>query len=154
MIRQARYEDFMAWRRLAEKAHSLSPFVVVPIDVEIGAKVFRQCMSSRLGCVFMSEHGGRITGTITGVAQEWWWCRKRVASDLVWYAERPGDGIALLRRFIQWAWSVPGVVQVMCSQSSGIEIERTGRVYERVGMRLIGGMYLIDRPAVAGEQAA
>lgn len=132
----------------------MSPMSDVMPDLETSAKVFRSCLASKLGCVLVSEHGGRITGTVIGVAQEWWWCRKRVASDLLLYAERPGDGIALLRAFMDWAWKVPGVIHVMCSQSSGIEVMRTARIYERAGLKMIGGMYLASRPQQVEERAA
>lgn len=152
MIRPATHDDFLQWRALAERCHNRSPFSHMGIDLAEGSKAFRNCLASKLGTVLVAERGGRITGTIIGVAQEWWWCRKRVASDLMLYAEHPGDGLSLLRHFITWAWTVPGVTQVMCSQSSGIQTARSWRIYQRAGMRCIGGLYLIDRPPPVAVQ--
>lgn len=154
MIRPATHDDFLAWRGLCERLHAQSPFASIPPEWEGIGKLFRQCLSSRLGCVLVAEHGGRLTGTVLGLAQEWWWCRKRVASDLLLYSERPGDGPALLSAFMDWAWSVPSVIHVVCGQSSGVDIERTSAMYRQAGMKPIGGLFYADRPTISRENAA
>jgi hypothetical protein len=60
-------------------------------------------------------------------------------------AETPGDGYRLLKAFIRWAWSVPGVVEVGGAQSSGIEVERTAQLYERLGFERVGGVFSLRR---------
>jgi hypothetical protein len=154
MIRPATHDDFIAWLGLCKTMHRISPFAEIEPDWVAVGKLFRQCLSSKLGCVLVAEHGGRLTGTLIGLAQQWWWCRKRVASDLTLYSQYPGDGPALLEAFVAWAWSVPTVVHVVCGQSSGIDIERTGAMYLGAGMKQIGGLYYLERPAISQENAA
>ena len=146
MIRRATHDDFVQWIELCQKFHAKTPFAGVEPDIPGCSKLFRQCLASKLGCVFVADRGGRLSGTLLGVAQEWWWCRKRVASDLIFFAERPGDGIAMLRAFVDWAWSVPSVIDIMPGTSSGIDIDRTDQLYERVGFRRIGSLFYMRRP--------
>ncbi len=145
MIREANHDDFLQWRELCERFHQRTPFAATPIDLAVGSRIFRRCLSSRVGRVFVSVRGGRLTGTLVGVAEEWWWCRKRVASDLIFYADNVWDAVGLLRGFVSWGHSVPGVVDLMCGQSSGIDVDRMAILYRRVGLKPIGGLYHMRR---------
>jgi hypothetical protein len=68
-----------------------------------------------------------------------------MATDLAFYAERPGAGLALLRAFIRWAWNLPAVVEVTMAQSAGIDSDRMAAVYKRAGMSRVGGMFTLQR---------
>lgn len=139
-IRRATIEDFPQWSELCQRLLAKTPYAGIPPDMPTAAKLYGQCINSKLGCVLVADHG-RLTGTILGVAQELWWSRKRYATDLLFYSESPGDGLKLLRGFLTWAWSLPSVVEVTLGQSSGLDIERTGILYERVGLTRMGSIY-------------
>lgn len=155
MIRAATIHDLaevidMGYR-LCDRTH----YAAVKRDRQAIAMTIQDCMRSKFGCCFVSERSGRITGVILGIAQQLWFSRQRQACDLMFTAEHPGDGMALLRRFVEWGWSVPGVVEVVGSQSSGIDVDRTAKLYQRVGFSTVGGVYsMMQRPARAQEKAA
>lgn len=146
MIRRAVIADFPQWRELGARLLARTPYRDVPIDQAAVARTFGQCMNSKLACCFVAEHDGKITGTIVGTINELWFARRRYASDLMFVAETPGDGRRLLRAFIEWAWSVPGVAEVTCGQSSGIEMQAMDALYQRAGMQKVGGIHTMLRP--------
>ena len=139
-VRKAEIEDYPAWCDLVRRLFDKTPYAAIPVDLPAISKLYSQCLHSKLGCVYVAEHG-RLTGTIMGVAQTLWFSQKRYATDLLFYSERPGDGRLLLRAFLDWAWSLPSVVEVTLGQSSGIDVERTGILYERAGLTRVGSLY-------------
>jgi hypothetical protein len=155
VIRKATAHDLQAIIDMGYRLCDRTPQSQVKRDRQAIAQTITTCMNSSLGCCFVSERGGRLSGVILGVAQQYWFSRQRQAVDLMFTSEHPGDGLRLLRKFVDWAWAVPGVVEVTMAQSSGIEVERTGRVFERVGFHQVGGVYsMMERPKRAQSRAA
>ena len=60
----------------------------------------------------------------------------------------------MVRRFIDWAWSVPQVEEITIAQSSGIDTERTARLYQRLGLEQVGALFVVTRKRVSTEVAA
>jgi hypothetical protein len=145
MIRKGRIDDFPRFWELGKRLLEQTPYSRMEIDRASVSKAFGHCVNSALGCCFVAEHGGTLTGVILGVAQDLWWSRSRSASDLIFYAETPGDGAKLLRAFERWAWSVPRVGDVTVAQSSGIDVDRTEALYRRHGFRRVGAVYVKTR---------
>lgn len=147
MIRKATANDLQSIIEMGYRLCDRTPQKHVKRDRPSIAKQLTACMSSAFGCVFVAEHEGKLTGVIVGIAQQYWFSNQRQAVDLMFTSERAGDGIQLLRKYIDWGWSVPGVVEVSIAQSSGIEIERTAALFERVGFARMGGVFsMTQRP--------
>lgn len=146
MIRKASISDVHAIEALGLRLKSKTLYATWRYDREAALKQIRACVSGPvLGCAFVAEHDGQISGVILGVAERMWFSNQRVASDLMFYSERPGAGYWLLRRFMQWAWSVPSVGQIMLGQSSGLEIDAVENLYRRLNFRKVGGLYELGR---------
>jgi len=62
-------------------------------------------MSSDSGALFVAERGARVTGFICGIVAPDPFTGKTVALKSSWIVdpEMPGDGLALLKRFEEWA---------------------------------------------------
>lgn len=107
-------------------------------------------VNSKLGCLVVAEHASEITGVLLLQAAPYWWADPatgaRFATDLVFGAERAGDGAQMLRKGIEWAWTVPRVVECTFGISSGITPERTATLYEALGMKNLGTMWMVERP--------
>ena len=140
--------------KLGRRLHKETPYAGVPIDIQACGQTLGQCVSSAFGIALVAEHDGEITGLMMGAAVPLWFSRKRYVTDFITYAETPGDGLRMIRQFVQWAWSIPMVVEITLAQSSGIDIERAGLIYERLGLKRVGSLYTATRPAVAVEEAA
>lgn len=145
MIRKGRIDDLPQFWDLGKRLLESTPYAGVEIDRASVAKAFGHCINSALACCFVAEHGGKLTGVILGVAQDLWWSRSRSASDLIFYAETPGDGAKLLREFERWAWRVPRMSDVTVAQSSGIDVDRTEALYRRHGFRRVGSVFVKTR---------
>lgn len=151
MIRVGRPGDLQQMVELGYRLCDRTPYAHIPRDRPSIVRTFTQAMSSALGCAFVSEHEGKLTGLLIGVAQELWWSRMRFATDLVFYAERAGAGVLLGRQFLDWAWNVPRMVDVTMGQSSGLDPERSAAIYRRLGLQRVGGLYCAVKPAFAKE---
>lgn len=141
MIRQAQTEDWPALVELGERLIAKTPYSSLKLDRRQALQVYGQCLSSALGFAAVSEKDGQITGLLLGLVDRLWWSRARFASDLVFYCEDGRSGLPLLRRFVAWAWTVPGVVEVTCAQSSAINVEQTAKLYSRCGFTKVGDLW-------------
>lgn len=161
MIRNAKVSDLPLLLHLGKRLHAKSPYPDVPIDTLTCGSTLGQCINSAFGFAVVCEHTDPdpsspvcITGFMMGAAMPLWFSKKRSATDFITYAETPGDGYRMIKRFVDWAWSVPMVVEITLAQSSGIDVERTGRLYERAGLQRVGNLYTAVRPVIAAEVAA
>lgn len=108
-------------------------------------KTVANCIASKLGCCFVAVNSDDVPeGFILGVADTPFYSDERFATDLAFYV-RPqarSAGAWLALRFVRWARSVRGVTDISMAISSGMgDVERIGRMYERMGMRRVGGLY-------------
>jgi RimJ/RimL family protein N-acetyltransferase len=112
--------------------------------------VITNASMKRAGLVLVAEHEARITGVMIAVAETLWWQNPqtgaRIASDLIFFSQRLGDGRRMLAAMIEWAFGVPRVVRVECGISSGINAERLERLYTSVGMVKEGTQFVINHP--------
>jgi hypothetical protein len=154
MIRRAKISDLPELLRLSRTLQKDTPYADVPLDTQTFGKTLGQCISNAFGLALVAQHDHKLTGYMLAVASPLWFSRKRSATDLITYAQTPGDGYKMLRQFIAWAWSIPNVVEITIGQSSGIDIERTAKMYERAGLKRVGALYTASRPAATAEEAA
>ena len=154
MIRNAQVADLPRLMELGERLHELSPYKDVPTDFQTCASTLGHCISNAFGFAVVAEHDGEITGFMLGAAVPLWFSKRRAASDIVTYSEGAGDGYKMIKKFISWAWSLPLVVEVTLAQSSGINTERSGVLYERAGLKRVGNIYTAVRIEQAAEAAA
>jgi hypothetical protein len=103
------------------------------------------CMFSKSGCCFVVVDESDVpAGFILGVIDTPFYSDQRFATDLAFYVrpEARSYGAWLASRFINWGKSVPGVTEITMAISSGIgDVDRIGRMYEKKGMRRMGGLY-------------
>lgn len=152
MIREMTPDDIEGAILLCRELHLKSDFGrYVPHWPTVAQTVIRAA-SSPSGKVLLAEHNGKLTGIMIAVVQEYWWAEAkfgpRVASDLLFYSRRKGDGDLMLKRIIAWAWTVPRVVRVELAISSGIKPTRAEKVYLRAGLSRMGAMFCSTNPKV------
>lgn len=145
MIRDATISDWPALYALGQRLVARTPYSHLSIDRERTLKVYGQCLSSALGFAKVSESDGQITGVLLGIADRLWWSKARYASDLVFYCEDGRSGLPLMRAFVEWAWSIPGVVEITMGRSSGIDVHKTDALYRRCGFEKVGSLWMKQR---------
>ena len=154
MIRNAQTADLPQLIIVGRRLKAMSPYADVPDDVLTFGNTLGQCINSAFGLALVAEHDDKITGFLLGAAVPLWFSKKRSASDIATYAESPRDGYRMIRQFVDWAWSIPNVIEITMAQSSGFEIERSGKIYERMGLVRVGALYTAVRPMPDVEVAA
>ncbi len=149
MIRIAKAADIPGAIECGKRLHARSVYARHATDQQAIYSTMAFGVHSNIGRLLVAEHDGAITGVMLLQAMPYWWARAggpRFVTDLVFGAERPGDGAQMLRAGIEWAWTVPRVVECTFGISSGITPERTAELYQRLGLRQLGTMWMIERP--------
>ena len=110
------------------------------------AFAFRRAISSATEQCFVIRDNG-IKGFILLTAVPYWWTDPRggarYVTDLAFFSSVTGGGAALLEAAIEWARSVPRVVEFTSQHSSGLHEKTVGQVYNGVGMSKLGDAYWI-----------
>lgn len=146
MIRPGMHSDLKAILELANKAGDLTPYAHLPRDRQSMVQVITQCIASRFSFCEVAEHEGKLTGVLLAQAAELWFSKKRAATDILFYCES-GDGAFMAKRYIDWGWRTPNVVEVSLAQSSGIDMDRFADMCELIGMQLVGTVFTLIKPA-------
>lgn len=145
MIRAATLTDIPQIEALGMRLKLKTPYATFPYHRERALKQLRTCVSSRTACAYVSDDEGTLDGVLLGVCEPLWFSQALIASDLMFYSERPLVGYVLLKRFITWAWTVPSVRQILMGQSSGIAVDELGEIYRRLNFERVGGFYELGR---------
>ena len=159
MIRNAQVADLPGILRVGRRLQAQTPYADIPVDIQTVGNTLGHCISNAFGFAMVAVDVPKynepdITGFILGAAVPLWFSRNRSASDIVTYAESAGDGYKMIKAFVTWAWSIPKVVEVTMAQSSGVEVDRSGVLYERAGLVRVGNLYTAVREVAAAEVAA
>lgn len=111
------------------------------LDEDVLAEQFRLSMTVPDAHLLLAVRDGTVLGAMFGVIREPYFTRERVAYDMAWFMLRSERGsslaVRLLREFEKWA-AKRGAKAVMLGQSTGVDIERTTRLYERLGYATVG----------------
>ena len=145
MIREATLGDIDA---ILELARYFVPKVGV---AELSEKRFRpelgRLIKSEHMIALVAEHEGRIVGCLLGQVGRVWYSEDCYATDIGFVVLPEYSGIyawLMARKFIRWAKAQPKVVEVTMQISSGLgDIERTGKMYESIGLKKMGGCYTV-----------
>lgn len=143
--------------KLMLELHAQTHYARIKQSNQMVLQVVAQLSATPNGFVRVAEHDGELTGVLLGTIETYWWADQksgaRVATDLLFYSKRVGDGAKMMREMIDWAFSRPRVVKVETAISSGmIEGERADRFYERLGFQKRGSLYVMDHPKLREDQ--
>lgn len=93
------------------------------------------------GGAFVAERGDEIVGMMAGACAEAFFGREKYASDLVTYVKPEFRGssafVRLVKAFETWA-RAQGAIDVILGVSCELEMEKTRKVYEKIGYNLSG----------------
>ena len=141
MIRRGNINDLEHIVTLLTELHDASDEAYIPINQVESRSLFLNMMISKASAVIVSENDGVLDGVMLCVTDSFFYNSKRkVATDLATYAKKPGVGAGLIKAFIKWATDKK-VDRIMLGTSSNLDPERVDRLYLRVGLTKIGGLY-------------
>ena len=145
IIRPATLEDAPALIEVLAAMHCESAYAFLPFDRGKVADEIRACVTNpESQCGFVAQCDARIIGVLGGYLGEYFFCRERVASDMVFYVEPSFRGtlvpFRLVRAFREWA-RARGAAELCLGISTDVHPERTGKFYELMGLKFVGGNY-------------
>lgn len=143
MIRKASPSDINKIYPLCIRAIAASPIYsqIKPDELTIRKRISQAVSGPQVFCM-VSEHEGEIVGILAGAIDTLFFSREKVASDLMYFVEKGGDGHGLLREFREWAMNKGVAMAGVTVSFGGNDIERTGRLIEKTGFQKAGGVYL------------
>ena len=126
MIRQATFDDMVRLDQIAREFFALHPLATLGVAFD-GEAISRQVRAMiDAGGVFIGDKGA-IGGMLSPV---WFAPGSTVALELFWYGQ--GEGLALKRRFEQWAKESGAFAFVMSTLGREWD-ERTARILSKDG---------------------
>lgn len=92
-------------------------------------------------CLLLEEEGGELVGFALVFVNRYFFSHDRYASDLTFYVRpdrrRGWPGVRLIRAIIAFAKS-QNVRELLLTVNSGVKVERTVQLIERLGGRVLG----------------
>lgn len=129
MIRLANHTDLPRLVELARSEHGGSPWAGIPFDAaQTGATM--SSFVTGFGRTLLCSEGGYLLGFVQPLG----FSKKLVALEYAWFAT-DGSGLALLRRFQEWARSM-GAIRVIAHDYAGDG--RLSKVLCRHGWESVG----------------
>jgi GNAT superfamily N-acetyltransferase len=145
MIRPARQDDLPQLLELGRRMHQESVYR----DFEFCERRLTSYLAMVLDtpgryCLHVAEREGRIVGFLAGYLEPFLFGRETVAHDTAFFVDRSQRGTTTAKRLIDafrgWARE-RGARELCLGVSSGIEPERVGAFYERLGLSRAGAIY-------------
>lgn len=134
--------------QLGKKMHAESEFQTLHWNEEKVLKWLDMNFKSPNRFVYCAYDNDTLSGVFIGSISEFYFGNDRLASDLLWYVGEAYRGtrvgIRLLKEFQKWA-TEQNVNRIQVGISSGMSMDRTGALLERMGFSQIGGLYKVDR---------
>ncbi len=127
---------------IAREMHAHSIYHFLPLDPAKVARQLAACGNIVPDRYFrMAVRNGVVLGGFYGHYRRTFFCDELIAHDLGWWVKQDRRGgsaaILLLADFEQWAHT-NGARMVMVGQVTGENIERTTKLYQRCGFRIVG----------------
>jgi GNAT superfamily N-acetyltransferase len=142
MIRTSTPSDFPAVLGLGRQMHLEGVFRHVLMDDDKVMAALTACHAD--GFFFVSAGRDGIDGFLFGLLSELWYSRETVAFDLAFFVQPTRRGglaaVRLVQEVVAWA-KARAASEVSISQSSGVRLEETNRLFTGMGFTYVGGVY-------------
>lgn len=116
--------------------HAESRYARFAINLKKGEQFFRSLLTKENALVLVD--GDPVCAMFVGYVNAFWWGNDLESHDLLLYVvpERRGGthAVKLIKAYVAWA-EEKGASDIKIGVSTGIEYERTVRLFERMGFR-------------------
>lgn len=152
-VRTAKFGDIPAIYALMVEAHARSIYAGRDEIDQRHAKGLLMNAIQRVGArhegamlVLVSEHDGAVTGFMVGLLDRLYQLgTKLFATDLFFYhtpGGNPVDPIGLLMGLVEWANTIPNVIEIKVGSTNVIGDHREiAKLYEGAGFKQCGALY-------------
>ncbi len=143
MIREATVDDIPRLMELGlEMFHESRYGELYSFDTTAVRAVFLHYITDKDCLALISDNG-----LVLAQMQKQWFCKGLMTEDRLIYVSknhRKGlEGVRLIKAYMKWAKSL-GVHEIFIGNATGINFERVGKLYEKLGFEQIGGYYVME----------
>lgn len=136
-IRVATLADLPRILDLGEQLHKESPrWSRISFNRERAGAALAAMIDGTNGVVFVAERAGVVVGGIAGVIEQHWSSDDRIAHEVSFFMEPTARGGYVATRLVcalrEWG-RIKGAAWLNAGTSTGVEPERTARLYEALG---------------------
>ena len=93
---------------------------------------------------WLAIHEGKAVAALTALVEPMTFHRRKQASVIQLWTEKPGCGVKLMRLFLAWARAKPIIRAIVVTLEAGID-ERIGTLLGRMGLTLQAPVYMETR---------
>ena len=145
IVRSAHFEDTERLLEMGKKMHDEGAYAFLPFDSEKVRELMIRIMSEPANwCGLVAESDGTLAGMLGGYLTDYFFCREKLACDLLLYVEpkwrRSSAATRLIRGFEDWA-AARGARELCLGVSTGVQTDSTERFYCKLGFTRVGGIY-------------
>jgi GNAT superfamily N-acetyltransferase len=142
------YDNLGDVLRLALQLHEEGAYSSVEFDVEMTAHcIMEMLVKNPDGFGLIGYDGGEPVAMLAGGVSNYIFSRKRKSYDHVWFVTPAHRGkrtaVILLKKFLEWS-KERGASEVFMGVTTNIAPEKTGRLFEKLGFKHVGGNYRLD----------
>lgn len=144
MIRPATNADIPALRELLFFAWEDQAKELPGFNEDWVRNAVKRLMVSEEGFVQVAEKDGQLIGVLIGGMAITWWSPMAQAQTLMVYVHpehRGRVGLQLIKAFMEWA-KQQGALQTVLNLSASADVERSGRLFERLGFKPQGAIFV------------
>ena len=144
-IRPPVVEDIEALVEMGLRMHSEGAYAFLPYERDKVSRLVRSYVDDSVTqCGLVAEVDRTLVGMLGGYLTEYFFCSEVVACDMVLFVDQPyrrgQAAVRLVRAFRDWALG-RGARELCLAISTNVNVEDTGRFYERLGFTRVGGIY-------------
>lgn len=145
-IRSITYEDLDDIVAMGARMHAESDYSFLPYCYDKVKGILIGYLDDGRGKFvrIVTSGGGVPVAVLGGMMATYPFCTAKIAKDLIFFVDVSYRGSAAAMMLLQAfrTWAVENEAAEIClSVSSGVHTDRTGRFYERMGLRYVGGIY-------------
>ena len=149
LIRAALMDEIEAIIELGKRGHVASENAQYEFDEGKTKLLLATLIAGKRTCVFVAVEGDKIVGLLLGQEDSYPYCKMRYATDISLYAEVPGSGRKLLKKFEEWAFEERKVDQLIMGVSyGGKSVKSASSLYSKLGFEPVGGIYTKQRKSL------
>lgn len=146
MIRPATLNDVSA---ILSVSTALAIDYPLRADKDRMKAVIIEVISSRSHFAMVDVHNGIVRSVLLAMVGDNLWAQRKFANVMLWWSDKPGSGVNLLRRFKKWVVSRRAIRIAGFAPDIDLE-ERTLAIFEHLGFRKSGGAYLFVNGVIHG----
>ena len=128
---------------LCELMHSESSYdFIMPNEEKMESFLFSKIDMENSFCYVLKKE--KTIGLLVANIETYFFSNSKIAVDYIFFIKneyrKSSGAYKLLMKYIEWA-KESSVVEIMLSTTTGVKMEKVGKLYEKIGFKKVGLIY-------------